>query len=455
MPYLQFIGRAVDPCTVILLTSLDELPMVNEAPYPITTNPGGYSIDTSIKKFGTGAFGGGSSGAVHRIDFTGQPGGGVKGNGSLQIEFWYQRTGGTGAQAFGNQWDTDFYLEFDDGTWVQFVIGNASYFAAPNYRRTLYIAVSSAVSGYDEYRTTDIDFMPDDDFHAIRFAMDGAGAFSMLVDGAIVDSGTLTATVPAGARIVDLAWGDVRTGQRMDEARVILGAADLGEYTPATGAWIDATCGSDTESPPEATLLLHFDGANLSTAFIDSSPNSIAFTALGHAHIDTADSIDGVASGKFDGTGDRVESGAEAALTITGDFTLEGWVKTSFSARFFSIEHPDGTQAIFLASGGGKLVGPFSMSSPTVLADGAWHHVALSRKTVSPTSHIYRIFVDGNMEVELDMSTIGISHTTAPKAYAGGTPSTGHLFGRLDQWRLIVGQCIYTASFTPPTPPLT
>lgn len=250
MPYLPFIGARVDPCKVILLTHLDELPMVNEAPYAITTNPSGYSIDTSVKQFGTGAFGGGSSGAVHRINFTGQPGGGVECvNGKFQIEFWYQRTGGTGAQAFGNQWDTDFYLEFDDGTWVQFVIGNASYFSAPNYRRTLYIAVSSAVSGYDEYRTADIDFLPDDDFHAIRFAMDGAGAFSMLVDGAIVDSGVLTATVPAGARIIDLAWGDVRTGQRMDEARVILGAADLAEYTPATGAWVDATCDSGTEEP--------------------------------------------------------------------------------------------------------------------------------------------------------------------------------------------------------------
>lgn len=245
MPYIQFIGAATDPCTVILLTHLDELPMVNVAPYAITTNPSGYSIDTSVRKFGTGAFGGGSSGAEHRIDFSGQPGGGVACvNGKFQIEHWYQRTGGTGPLSSGNQWDHAWYLEFDDGTWLEFVIGNAFFPSDSTYRRTFILSVSSSVTGYDEFRTADFDFLPDDNFHAIRCAMDGSGNFAMLVDGAIVASGTLTATVPAGAHIVDMAWGDVRTGQRMDEARVILGAADLAEYTPATGAWSTADCDS-------------------------------------------------------------------------------------------------------------------------------------------------------------------------------------------------------------------
>jgi hypothetical protein len=283
MPYIQFIGAAVDPCTVILLTHLDALPMVNVAPYAITTNPGGYSIDTSVKKFGTGAFGGGSSGAQHRIDFTGEPGGGVEcANGAFQIEHWYQRTGGTGAASAGNQWKHSWYLEFDDGTWVQCDISNAFYFSAPNYRRTLLISVSSSVTGYDEYRTADIDFLPDDNFHAIRFAMNGAGDFAMLVDGAVVASGTLSATVPAGARIVDMAWGDVRTGQRMDEARVMLGRAELEAYTPATGPWVDATCDSEVDEPetdPEwANVVLLVRGTS---GFADLSSNAITPTTIG------------------------------------------------------------------------------------------------------------------------------------------------------------------------------
>src|SRR4029079_2308919 len=74
-------------------------------------------------------------------------------------------------------------------------------------------------------------------------------------------------------------------------------AQTLGYYTPSfacTGA-----C--------SVALMLHMDGSNGSTAFVDSSPSRHYVTALGAAVIDTSQAKIGVASGSFQGTsGNRI-----------------------------------------------------------------------------------------------------------------------------------------------------
>ncbi len=92
-----------------------------------------------------------------------------------------------------------------------------------------------------------------------------------------------------------------------------------------------------------AKLLLHADGPDGSTAFTDSSASNHPLTAYGNSQIDTAQSKFGGASGLFDGTGDYLSAPDSADWNFgTGDFTIDCWV------RFNSLPANNGdTQAIY------------------------------------------------------------------------------------------------------------
>ena len=73
-------------------------------------------------------------------------------------------------------------------------------------------------------------------------------------------------------------------------------------------------------------LLLHFDGADGSTTFTDSSLTPKTFTANGDAQIDTADSKFSGASGLFDGTDDYITTPDSADFVLgSEDFTIDLW----------------------------------------------------------------------------------------------------------------------------------
>lgn len=79
---------------------------------------------------------------------------------------------------------------------------------------------------------------------------------------------------------------------------------------------------------PNNSLLLHFDGANGSTTFTDSSSSNYTVTAVANAKISTAQSVFGGGSLALGGSGDRVNSTAGAALGYgSGNFTLEFWIR--------------------------------------------------------------------------------------------------------------------------------
>ena len=72
--------------------------------------------------------------------------------------------------------------------------------------------------------------------------------------------------------------------------------------------------------------LLHFNGADASTTFIDESGKT--WTASGNAQIDTAQSKFGGASGLFDGTGDSITTPDHADFDVgSGDFTVDFWMR--------------------------------------------------------------------------------------------------------------------------------
>jgi hypothetical protein len=85
-------------------------------------------------------------------------------------------------------------------------------------------------------------------------------------------------------------------------------------------------------------VLLHFDGADATTAFPDDAPTTVAhtWTAAGNAQVDTADSKFGGASLLLDGVGDWVTTVDSADFTLgTSDFTIECWYKCNLAGGSF------------------------------------------------------------------------------------------------------------------------
>lgn len=140
------------------------------------------------------------------------------------------------------------------------------------------------------------------------------------------------------------------------------------------------------------SLLLHMDGANNSTAFTDSSSNTLTLTVVGDSKISTAQSKFGGAAGYFDGNGDYVNTPSSALFDFGNgaSFTVEFWLYTASLQNLVGLvsERISGTYAPFeLQMYGSKLrwlIGNAALNNWAVVTDSAavfasstWHHIAL------------------------------------------------------------------------------
>lgn len=198
------------------------------------------------------------------------------------------------------------------------------------------------------------------------------------------------------------------------------------------------------------SLLLHMDGANGSTTFSDSGPSPKTVTVSGNAHISTAQSKFGGASGLFDGTGDYLN--APQPSYGTGDLTIEGfiWLSSTNGPTYFDNRASSPAAALVIyTSGGGNTAVTFYAAGADRAVSGAlpintWHHVAVCR--ASGTS---RLFINGVQAGSNYADTNNYNQTSVRLGanYLGNSGVTGHM----DEWRVTVGVARYTANFTPPT----
>jgi hypothetical protein len=220
-------------------------------------------------------------------------------------------------------------------------------------------------------------------------------------------------------------------------------------------------------------LLLHMDGANGSTTFIDSSIAPKTVTAGGNAQISTAQSRFGGSSAAFDGAGDALFVANSSAFNLANsDFTIEGWVRFNVApaaGRYDAIltkraiqtpEVPrwvqiyrEGDSAnvgklMFNADANSDLPWDVLLLSTTTLNANVWYFFAVTR-----SGNTFRLFINGTQEASAT-SSITISVDSEPITIGGaGTIIDAPLNGNIDELRITTGVARYTSNFTPPAAP--
>lgn len=203
------------------------------------------------------------------------------------------------------------------------------------------------------------------------------------------------------------------------------------------------------------SLLMHGDGTNGSTTFVDSSSNNFTITPVGNAQISTTQSKFGGASMYFDGSGDYLTVSNNVDLQFgTGDFTIEGWFyvfsqdKTylslfslgSYVSGILLRRQATGTDRLYINSTAYNYDQTFFPAS-------TWVHIALTRQSGS-----INLWIDGTSRLSVANSS-SISPTL--DLYIG---TSQHALadvwnGYIDDLRITKGVARYTANFTPPTEP--
>lgn len=213
-------------------------------------------------------------------------------------------------------------------------------------------------------------------------------------------------------------------------------------------------------------LMLHMNGTDGSTTFVDSSASGRTITPIGNAQIDTAQSKFGGASGLFDGSGDGLSVPDSADWSFgSGDLTLDFWIRfNSVGASQILYSQNDGSNAVYFQwyqptgilsfqayASAALTINATAPWSPVV---NTWYHVALVRN-----GGVFKYYVNG----------AGLTTTTSPNGAIpnvasilsiGSRPDgTGSLNGWLDEVR-VSKVARWTTNFTPdtveytaPTPP--
>lgn len=214
----------------------------------------------------------------------------------------------------------------------------------------------------------------------------------------------------------------------------------------ASSAAADAVDGDDNFA--SVSILLHGDGANGSTTFIDSGPNALTPSSVtGNVQISTTDPKFGTGAILFDGSGDAINYGASAAFAFgTGAYTIEFWMKST-AATGTPLSQPVNTNGwgfIFL-SGTLYIQLAYNSTNDITVAgagflNGSWNHVALCRSGTS-----VRLFLNG---VQQGSTVTNSRDYTSQTIKVGSGPSDFN--GRIDDLRITKGVARYTANFTPP-----
>jgi hypothetical protein len=201
------------------------------------------------------------------------------------------------------------------------------------------------------------------------------------------------------------------------------------------------------------SLLLHMDGSNGSTTFTDSSSNAFAITSFGNAQVSTTDPKYGTGCLTLDGTGDYLQTPANAAFQLgTGDFTVECWafVNSNNANDGLFVFGSGGSAMPSLAVSGGNwwlnLSTDVTQFNQGAVTTNAWQHIAITRSGTD-----VKLFINGT---QLGATRTNSTNYTANQLFIGYYFSSSFAINaRVDEFRVTKGVARYTANFTAPAAP--
>jgi len=226
-----------------------------------------------------------------------------------------------------------------------------------------------------------------------------------------------------------------------------------------------------TQFGTDCKLMLHMDGINGSTTFIDSSLSAKTVSANGSAKISTAQSKFGGASGLLNGSTDflSVPSSTDwnpSTNIFTIDFqcwftslpsngTLSTFISRmgasgNYSWNFF-IYNNSGTYVVYwqTSSDGTAITnyGPITWSTPST---GQFYHIALTSDGTN-----LRFFVDGTQQGS-NVSISGQTYYSSTNklkigCYGADGGETAFLSAYIDELRFVNETAVWTANFTSPS----
>jgi hypothetical protein len=249
--------------------------------------------------------------------------------------------------------------------------------------------------------------------------------------------------------------------------------ADFPSPNSAYGRWglmdvRDAIMGGNWPSTPVAdpyfpyvTMLLPGNGTNgaQNNTFLDSSTNNFTITRNGNTTQGSFSPYGSNWSNYFDGSGDYLSTPSSITLG-SGDLTIEGWAYPTNTSGgvFYDFRGPDSGSAgnnpviqwstVTASKFTVRIDGTNAITSSSTFSTNNWHHVALVRSGTTVT-----LYVNGTSQGTYTTSTSFAQAYVRIGAY-GGDGSVAFT-GYASNLRAVIGTAIYTATFTPPTTPLT
>lgn len=216
---------------------------------------------------------------------------------------------------------------------------------------------------------------------------------------------------------------------------------------------------------PYTVLMLHMNGANMSTTFTDSSNGGVnsphTMTAAGGAQIDTTQSKFGDASGEFR-TNRYVNTPDSDDWDFgTGNWTLDVWILPSTTQVAYSgiigtvSATPTGymlwmnsnRQVGIYSTAGGSWASDLLLTTPVTA--NVWTHIAFVRNGNNLSGYINGAFNGSKIVTGYNYNS-GNNGLIMGGVYPTANPTANPYNGSIDEVRISKGIARWTANFTPP-----